>query len=187
MPTHNDILHTLQHAAQKRARDTQARKAAKSQTLGATGYHRMQKHLNKKRFLAPIDSRSTRVNIYYMRRKFMRYSRSYESDMKTYVLTILRFCHENRHGDWKKAIHRRYCDKGLIMTFLHWICEAYFLPRRKRSKRKTIYQYWRDFKMLYRRTNKGKVVNENDCEEIRKVSSQLSSSDVYMRRHTDRA
>lgn len=80
-----------------------------------------------------------------------------------------RFCHEKKHGNWKKAIRRQYCDKGLIMTFLHWICETYLQPRRKPSKRKTVNQYWRDFKMLYRRTNSGRVVNANDCEEIRKV------------------
>ncbi|KAL9481131.1 hypothetical protein ACSS6W_005917 [Trichoderma asperelloides] len=55
------------------------------------------------------------------------------------------------------------------MTFLHWICETYLQPRRKRSKKKTVNQYWRDYKMLYRRTNKGRVINANDCEEIVKT------------------
>jgi hypothetical protein len=58
------------------------------------------------------------------------------------------------------------------MTFLHWICEEYLQKRRKRSKKKTINQYWRDFKMLYRHCNNGRVVNPNDCEEIRKVLDQ---------------
>ena len=82
---------------------------------------------------------------------------------------VFRFCHEKRHSSWKHAIRHRYCDKGLIMTFLHWICEMYLQPRRKRSKKKTVNQYWRDFKMLYRRANHGRVINANDCEEVVKV------------------
>ncbi|KJZ68697.1 hypothetical protein HIM_11911 [Hirsutella minnesotensis 3608] len=54
------------------------------------------------------------------------------------------------------------------MTFLRWICETYLQPRRRPAKKKTVNQYWRDFKMLYRRRNKGRVVNANDCQEIRK-------------------
>lgn len=59
------------------------------------------------------------------------------------------------------------------MTFLLWICETYIQPRRKQSKRKTVNQYWRDLKMLYRRSNEGRVVNANDCEEIQKACVQL--------------
>jgi hypothetical protein len=55
------------------------------------------------------------------------------------------------------------------MTFLLWICETYLQRRRKQSKRKTVNQYWRDLKMLYRRSNEGRVVNANDCEEIQKA------------------
>lgn len=57
------------------------------------------------------------------------------------------------------------------MGFLHWICETYILPKLKqgkRTKRKTINQYWRDFKMLYRRAN-GVHVDANDSYEIVKV------------------
>jgi hypothetical protein len=80
-----------------------------------------------------------------------------------------RFCVTNKHGDWRRALKPTLCDKGFIMTFLHWICETYLQKRRKKSKRKTVNQYWRDFKMLYRRCNEGRVVNPNACEEIRKV------------------
>jgi hypothetical protein len=62
------------------------------------------------------------------------------------------------------------------MSFLYWICETYVKPRRKRSKKKTVNQYWRDFKMLYRRANEGAVINPNDCEEIVKVRVQALSS-----------
>lgn len=40
-------------------------------------------------------------------------------------------------------------------------------------KKKTVNQYWSDFKMLYRRCNNRRVVNPNVCEEIRKVPSEL--------------
>lgn len=57
------------------------------------------------------------------------------------------------------------------MGFLRWICETYIVPkskRGKRGKRKSINQYWRDFKMLYRRVN-GTFVNANDSHEVVKV------------------
>lgn len=40
--------------------------------------------------------------------------------------------------------------------------------KRKRGKRKSVNQYWRDFKMLYRRVN-GFYVNVNDSNEVVKV------------------
>jgi len=52
--------------------------------------------------------------------------------------------------------------------FLHWICETYIAKKRKRGKRKSINQYCRDFKMLYRRIN-GKFVDVNDSDEVVKV------------------
>ncbi|KAJ6436177.1 ribosomal protein s17 [Purpureocillium lavendulum] len=121
-----------------------------SSLLGAQGYHDLRKELNETEFLPPIDADTTKANIYYIRKRFAR------------------FCLEKKHGCWKRAIKRNYCDKGLIMTFLLWICETYLQPRRRPAKKKTINQYWRDFKMLYRRCNKGRVVNANDCQEIRK-------------------
>ena len=81
-----------------------------------------------------------------------------------------------RHSSWELAIRPQTCNKGFIMSFLHWICETYLQPRRKRSKKKTVNQYWRDFKMLYRRANDGQVVNPNVCEEIGKVFSLKSES-----------
>jgi hypothetical protein len=58
------------------------------------------------------------------------------------------------------------------MLFLHWICETYIAKRRKRGKRKSVNQYWRDFKMLYRRVN-GKFVDANDSNEVVKVCDAL--------------
>ena len=55
------------------------------------------------------------------------------------------------------------------MLFLRWIYQEYIAKKRKRGKRKTINQYWRDFKMLYRRVNNGKAVNEDDSKEVVKV------------------
>jgi hypothetical protein len=59
-----------------------------------------------------------------------------------------------------------------MMLFLHWICETYIAKKRKRGKRKSVNQYWRDFKMLYRRVN-GKFVDANDSNEVVKVCDAL--------------
>ncbi|KAJ6437937.1 cell cycle control protein cwf16 [Purpureocillium lavendulum] len=150
MALHRDIQGALQDAARRRHRAALLRKKAQSSHRGAQGYHDLRKELNETEFLPPIDADTTKANIYYIRKRFAR------------------FCHEKKHGCWKGAIQRNYCDKGLIMTFLLWICETYLQPRRRPAKKKTINQYWRDFKMLYRRCNKGRVVNANDCQEIRK-------------------
>jgi hypothetical protein len=56
----------------------------------------------------------------------------------------------------------------MMMLFLHWICETYLAKRRKKGKRKSVNQYWRDFKMLYRRVN-GVAVDANNLSEVVKV------------------
>jgi hypothetical protein len=55
-----------------------------------------------------------------------------------------------------------------MILFLYWICETYITKRRKRGKRKSINQYWQDFKMLYRQIN-GKFVDVNNSNEVVKV------------------
>ncbi|KAM3562091.1 hypothetical protein MY1884_001997 [Beauveria asiatica] len=150
MAVHKDIADALQRAAKRRHRDTALRKEAQKNALVAEDYHTLQQQLNSTQFIQPLDAATTKSTIYYIKKRFMR------------------FCHVNKHGDWRTALQPRYCDKGFIMTFLHWICETYLQKRRKRSKKKTVNQYWRDFKMLYRRCNKGEAVNPNHCEEIRK-------------------
>ena len=60
------------------------------------------------------------------------------------------------------------------MSFLHWICETYLAKKRKKGKRKSLNQYWRDFKMLYRRVN-GSFVDANDADEVVKVIIILSN------------
>jgi hypothetical protein len=57
-----------------------------------------------------------------------------------------------------------------MMSFLHWICETYLATKRKKGKRKSVNQYWRDFKMLYRQVN-GCFVDANDSNEVVKVSN----------------
>jgi hypothetical protein len=71
-------------------------------------------------------------------------------------------------GDWRTALKPQNCDKGMIMSFLHWICQNYLAKRRKKGKRKSVNQYWRDFKMLFRRAN-GERVDANDSAEVVKV------------------
>jgi len=52
-----------------------------------------------------------------------------------------------------------------MMSFLYWICETYLAKRRKKGKRKSVNQYWRDFKMLFRRANSERV-DANDSNEV---------------------
>ena len=79
-----------------------------------------------------------------------------------------RYCDHRDIGFWRTAILKDNCHKGRIMSFLHWICENYVAKKRKRGKRKSVNQYWRDFKMLYRRVN-GSFVDANDADEVVKV------------------
>ncbi|RDL30426.1 uncharacterized protein BP5553_10304 [Venustampulla echinocandica] len=62
------------------------------------------------------------------------------------------------------------------LKWTSWICEEYIVPKLERGKtrrRKSVNQYWRDFKILYRRVN-GSYVNANDSHEVVKfINSQL--------------
>ncbi len=179
MAIHRDIADALESAAKRRHRDTALRKEAQKNALQAEDYHSLQKQLNSSKFIQPLDAETTKSNIYYIKRRFTRQvdsSHVFFVSRRQLRLTTVRFCNLNKHGDWRRAVKPKRCDKGFIMTFLHWICEEYLQKRRKRSKKKTVNQYWRDFKMLYRRCNNGMVVNPNDCEEIRKVPEKQSHS-----------
>lgn len=85
MSLHHEIVQTLQHAAEKRHKATQARKAAQSQTRGARGYHKLQRRLNRTKFLAPIDADTTQASIYYIKKRFLRYSRFSDGHLLTYT------------------------------------------------------------------------------------------------------
>ena len=61
------------------------------------------------------------------------------------------------------------------MSFLYWVCNTYFSKRQKKGKRKSVNQYWRDFKMLFCRAN-GEHVNTNDSAEVVKVLHFLADS-----------
>jgi hypothetical protein len=61
-----------------------------------------------------------------------------------------------------------------MVLFLHWICETYLTKKQKKGKRKSLNQYWRDFKMLYRCVN-GSFVDANDADEVVKVIIILSN------------
>lgn len=76
---HNDVLLALKVAAKRRHRSTLAREKAQENVLTAHAYRRMQRQLNETTFLAPIDADTTKANIYYIKKKFMRYSPSHAS------------------------------------------------------------------------------------------------------------
>ncbi|KAF2191764.1 hypothetical protein K469DRAFT_804577 [Zopfia rhizophila CBS 207.26] len=61
----------------------------------------MRKKLSRTKFIPPLDADTTQANIYYIKKRF------------------IRFCRENKHGPWIKAIKTKNCDKGFIMIFLH--------------------------------------------------------------------
>lgn len=67
-----------------------------------------------------------------------------------------------------------------MMTFLYWICENYLAKKRKKGKRKSLNQYWRDFKMLYRRIN-GCYVDANDSDEVVKVFQSFLDITSYLK------
>ncbi|ATZ48870.1 hypothetical protein BCIN_04g00880 [Botrytis cinerea B05.10] len=50
------------------------------------------------------------------------------------------------------------------MLFLHWVCKTSLAKKRKKGKRKSVNQYWRDFKMLYHRVN-DTFFDTNDSNE----------------------
>lgn len=85
------------------------------------------------------------------------------------ILIFYRFCNINKYPHWEKAIKSDYCDKGLMMSFLFWISETYTDPENDDNKKRTIGQYWRDFKMLYTRQNKGEEIKSSISLEVAKV------------------
>ncbi|KAF2185422.1 hypothetical protein K469DRAFT_726645 [Zopfia rhizophila CBS 207.26] len=90
------ILNALQNAAKRRNKITVVRKEQQAKKLGAI------------KFIPPLDTDTTQANIYYIKKRF------------------IRFYYENKHGPWIKVIKTKNCDKGFIMIFL-----------RKRLKKKT--------------------------------------------------
>ncbi|KAJ8058423.1 hypothetical protein OCU04_012612 [Sclerotinia nivalis] len=115
--------------------------------LSIEGYRLLRDDLNNTQFLQPIGAENTKASIYYIIRKFIRY------------------CDHIGIGHWRTAILTQNCDKGTMMLFLHWVCETYLAKKRKKGKRKSVNQFWRDFKMLYRRVN-GTFVDANDSNEV---------------------
>jgi hypothetical protein len=63
------------------------------------------------------------------------------------------------------------------MSFLRWICVTYLAKKRKRGKRKSVNQYWLDFKMLYRRMNDGCSVDGDDASEVVKYINTVLKVD----------
>lgn len=81
---------------------------------------------------------------------------------------MYKYCDHIAIGHWRTAMLTQNCDKGIMMLSLHWVCETYLAKKQKKGERKSVKQYWRDFKMLYRRIN-GSFVNANDSNEVVKV------------------
>ncbi|TVY17612.1 hypothetical protein LARI1_G005247, partial [Lachnellula arida] len=113
---------------------------------------------DKTAFLQPLDADNTKASIYYTRRKWIRYYK------------------HKKLGSWQKALLAEKCSKGKMIGFLRWICEVYIVPkskRGKRGKRKSVNQYWRDFKMLYRRVNSSFVDANDSYEVVKYINGEL--------------
>jgi len=152
-----DSLKTLRHVLKKRVDASRVLKEREKKTLRGEDYRRMEAAYDNKGFLQPLDSDNTKASIYYIRHKFMRY------------------CEHGEAGDWDIAIKKVNCGKGRMMAFLRWICEEYIAKKRKAGERKSVNQYWRDFKMLYRRIN-GFYVDANDSNEVVKfINTELKT------------
>ena len=72
MAVHRDVAQALLDAAKRRHREARLRKEEQSRRLGAQDYHHLQKQLNEKKFLAPLDADTTQANIFYIKKRFMR-------------------------------------------------------------------------------------------------------------------
>lgn len=84
MAVHQDVSRALQEAATRRHQETRLRKEEQSQRLGAHYYHCLQKKLNKKKFLTPLDADTTQASIFYIKKRFMRcVTYSYPIGMQT--------------------------------------------------------------------------------------------------------
>lgn len=104
----------------------------------------MQKQLNRTQFNQPVDADATKANIYYIKRRFQsdRSNSTVDADSREILPRQEPWPVEDSH---QEAI----LLQGLHHDFPPWICETYLQPLRKKSKNKTVNQYWRDFKMLY--------------------------------------
>lgn len=152
-----DTLKTLQSVLKRRADAYRVLKNRKAPD--GEDYRRREKEHDKKQYLQPSNSDNTKASIYYTRMKFIRY------------------CAKKGITDWRKALRAKSCTKGTMMEFLRWICETYVVPKLKRgkkTKRKTINQYWRDLKMLFRRANSAHVDTNDSYEVVKFINSSLT-------------
>ena len=80
-----------------------------------------------------------------------------------------KYCNHHYLRNWYTAILQQNYSKERMMLFFHWICETYLVKKqKKKGKRKSVNQYWWNFKMLYYWVNDVSV-NINDFNEIIKV------------------
>ncbi|KAG5661244.1 hypothetical protein KAF25_005366 [Fusarium avenaceum] len=101
---HQDVSRAMQDAARKYHRRSRILEDKYRQRPSPGEYERMAHTLNQMKFIPPLDSGNTKANLYYIRRKFERYSL------------------EVRKQQWQTAIRPGLCDKGFIQAFPHWIC-----------------------------------------------------------------
>ncbi|KAG4027417.1 hypothetical protein MFRU_030g00530 [Monilinia fructicola] len=112
-----DTLKTLQNVLRRRNDNNKILKERKEKMLSGEDYRLLRVDLNNTQFLQPLDAENTKASIYYIRQKFIRY------------------CNHIGIGHWRTAILAQNCDKGIMMLFLHWVCETYLAKKQKKGKR----------------------------------------------------
>jgi hypothetical protein len=68
-------LRTLQNILKRHVNANRILKEREKKLLSGEGYRRLEVDLNNKQFLQPVDSENTKASIYYIRQKFIRYTR----------------------------------------------------------------------------------------------------------------
>jgi len=116
-----ETFRLLEDVLKRRATADRVRKT--KNVASAEDYRVMRAEQNRTQYLPPVDLDNTKASIYYTREKFISY------------------CKHIEESDWLQAIKPRNCDKGMMMGFLHWICEKAQKTKRRPGKRKALSQY----------------------------------------------
>jgi hypothetical protein len=69
-----DALDALTNVVKRRIEGNRVRKEKEKTNLTCEDYREMRTDLNKQQFILPLDSDNTKASIYYIKRKFIRYS-----------------------------------------------------------------------------------------------------------------
>ena len=75
-PPSQDTIKTLQNVLKRRINTNRILKEREKKMLSREDYQLIEVDLNNKQFLQPLDADNTKASIYYIRQKFIRYTRN---------------------------------------------------------------------------------------------------------------